>query len=152
MKILVVSDTHGRASYLMEAVDTEKPDAVIHLGDGYKDLRGLGLMYPDIGVYSVGGNCDFSVELPKYLVFVTHGVKIFMTHGHTYRVKSSLWELIRAAKSQKADVVLYGHTHTADMEEREGMTVINPGSLGYSGSYGILAVNNGRFSYERRSI
>jgi predicted phosphodiesterase len=38
------------------------------------------------------------------------------------------------------------------MEEREGMTVINPGSLGYSGSYGILAVNNGRFSYERRSI
>jgi putative phosphoesterase len=128
------------------------PDAVFHLGDGYKDLRGLGLMYPDIGVYAVGGNCDFHCDMPAFKVADIQGVRIFMTHGHTYKVKNGLHLLTAAARSFDSDIVLFGHTHTEYCEVRQGMTVINPGSIGYSGSYGILTITNGKASYESREL
>ena len=148
MRALVVSDSHGRANDIMDAVDIVQPDVVFHLGDGYKDLRGLGLMYPDIEVYAVGGNCDFSVDAPSYRVVDIKGVRIFMTHGHVYKVKNGLGLLVNAAKRFDADIVLYGHTHIADVDYRDGMTLINPGSLGYSGSYGVLTIENGEADYE----
>ena len=147
MKALIVSDSHGRANDLMDAVDIVKPDAVFHLGDGYKDLRGLGLMYPDVEVYAVGGNCDFSVDVPAFRVVDIEGVRIFMAHGHTYKVKYGLYLLKSAAKSYKADIAFYGHTHIANYDDHDGITVINPGSIGYSGSYGVLNINRGNFTF-----
>ena len=34
MKILVVSDTHGKSENLRDAIEIEKPDIIYHLGDG----------------------------------------------------------------------------------------------------------------------
>ena len=34
MKILVVSDTHGRSENLRDAIHIENPDRIYHLGDG----------------------------------------------------------------------------------------------------------------------
>ena len=33
MKILLVSDTHGKDYYLEEALEIEKPDFLCHMGD-----------------------------------------------------------------------------------------------------------------------
>ena len=37
--------------------------------------------------------------------------------------------LLRAAKAENCDIVLYGHTHAAHIEYREGRHLLNPGSL-----------------------
>lgn len=149
MKILVISDSHGRAAAVMEAVELEKPDALIHLGDGNKDLRGVRLMYPDMEVYAVAGNCDFYSNESDLLVTDIQGVRLFLTHGHMYSVKQTLKYLLSAAADSGARIALYGHTHEEHFEKRKGITVINPGSLGYGGTYGILTIDNGKFSYEQ---
>ena len=44
MKILLVSDTHGKDYYLEEALEIEKPDFLCHMGDleGSEDyIRGI---------------------------------------------------------------------------------------------------------------
>ncbi len=149
MKILVVSDSHGHAEPLMEAIEQEQPDALIHLGDGNRDLRGIRLMYPDLEVYAVAGNCDFYCDESDLLVTDIGGVRIFMTHGHMFGVKQTLSGLVSAAKDHGAKIAMYGHTHKENYETRRGVTVINPGSIGFSGTYGILTVNGGKFSYEQ---
>lgn len=148
MHALIISDSHGRANDVMKAVELTKPDAVFHLGDGRNDCRGFGLLYSDIELFCVSGNCDFSGHLEASRIVNIEGVRIFMTHGHPFKVKLGLQPLVNYAKKYKADVVLYGHTHVRDHDIHDGMIVINPGSLGYSGTYGVLTIVNGEVSYE----
>jgi putative phosphoesterase len=69
------------------------------------------------------------------------GKKIFITHGHMYNVKSTLYELANEAISQKADIVLFGHTHNRYSEYRDEIHFLNPGSLhGYGASYGFVDI------------
>ena len=42
MKILVLSDSHGNISNMEEAVEWEKPDMSLHLGDCCWDAARLG--------------------------------------------------------------------------------------------------------------
>lgn len=42
-----------------------------------------------------------------------------------------LERLIEEAKLRKADIAFYGHTHRPLIELRDGIMVINPGSLSY---------------------
>jgi putative phosphoesterase len=46
-----------------------------------------------------------------------------------HSVKSGLGRLIEKAKSVKADLVLYGHTHVSKTEYVDGIYFVNPGSL-----------------------
>ena len=41
------------------AVRAEKPDLVIHLGDGEGDLYRLEQSFPGLGIENVAGNCDW---------------------------------------------------------------------------------------------
>ena len=149
MKALIISDSHGRANDVMDAVEQVNPDVVFHLGDGANDLRGFGLLYPDVTLYQVGGNCDYSSNMELVRQVNLQGIRILMTHGHIFKVKQSIEKLVKEAKGRNADVVLYGHTHTSFFEERDGLMIINPGSIGYSGRYGVLTVDNGKVSYEK---
>ena len=54
---------------------------------------------------------------------------IFITHGHGYGVKSSCDPLVKAALAQGADVALFGHTHEALSTQRDGIFLVNPGSV-----------------------
>ena len=40
MKLLVLSDSHKRMQYMYQAVEREKPDLIIHLGDHDRDASG----------------------------------------------------------------------------------------------------------------
>ena len=72
-------------------------------------------------------------------------MKILMTHGHRYGVKSGYGTALAAAKSMGAQVVLFGHTHIPFMEEREGILMLNPGSLrNPDREYAILEIENGK--------
>ena len=44
-------------------------------------------------------------------------------------MKHGLEEIEAAGREKEADIVLYGHTHTALQEYREGLWLLNPGSV-----------------------
>lgn len=141
MRILVVSDSHGNDGLLFRAHQQAGPvDAVIHTGDGEEDARFLEETL-DIPVLRVAGNCDHGSPAPRELQVVLAGRRILIVHGDRYQVKSGLEQLMNHARQVNAEVILFGHTHLALAEQRDGIQLLNPGTLGERApflSYGIL--------------
>jgi putative phosphoesterase len=143
-KIAVFSDTHGRGRGMTDAVMANRPDAVIHCGDGCRDTRAIETEFPDIPVYGVAGNCDYEPALPLARTIELNGVRIYIAHGHTLGVRyGNLDRLAYAAEEAGAQIALYGHTHRAKYDTVGNVAVINPGSAGMGGSptWGILEIN-----------
>lgn len=131
LKILIVSDTHGRSENLEKVIEMTKPfDALIHLGDveGQEDY--IRQLVP-CAVHMVSGNNDFFSMLPRELEFELGGCKVLITHGHYYYVSLNTEELRRQARTRGKDIVMFGHTHKPYLDVQEGLTVLNPGSLSY---------------------
>ena len=130
MKVLVFSDSHG-AIHGMEDALALHPDAghVLFLGDGVRAAEELAYLYPERQFHLLAGNCDFSSQQPSEALWVLNGVRIFACHGHTLRVKYGLEPAIRRARDEKAQVLLFGHTHEAYSEYRDGLYILNPGSI-----------------------
>ena len=140
MKLLVVSDSHGVTAPMLEWTARHRPDAVLHLGDHAADAEVLRAAYPTVPVYAVRGNCD-GAGAPESRTLLLGGVRIFLTHGHRYRVKLGTDILAYAALEQEAAVALYGHTHCQSDEVRGGVRLINPGAA--DARYALLTVENG---------
>ncbi len=134
MRILVVSDTHGRWGALYNVIKAQ-PTAgtIIHLGDGSDDLERIRHEFPDRTMAGVAGNCDFFSGSGLRLsdMISAEGRNIFFTHGHNYRVKTGLTLVEQAARSRGADICLFGHTHEPLTDYRNGLYIMNPGSLGH---------------------
>ena len=147
MKILVMSDSHGSKNNMLDVVALESPDWILHLGDNDRDCDDIELIYPDIPLRSVKGNCDrFSAGL-DIDEFVLEGKRFFMTHGHMYGVKSGKARITYEAKNRGADILLFGHTHIPHHSTADNLIVINPGSIGAGGkSYAVLELENGEAS------
>lgn len=156
MKICVFSDSHGYAGNMMTAIELEKPDLCFFLGDGERDIARVIEEYPDLPVYAVSGNCDFRTDLSSSLFCEVGGVKIFATHGHLSRVKYEydLETLTSQAVEAGADIALFGHTHSQQLCESRGVTLLNPGSIGrgYYPSYAVLTIENGRYMTDLKTI
>ncbi len=144
MRILVVSDTHGDFYSLKKAIDQQKTaEVVIHCGDSKDELDEIKMCYPDKAFYCVKGNCDLGSTLPMVETITLENKKILITHGHMYNVKLSLYPLCCAAREEKADIVLFGHTHNAISEYDDGLYILNPGSLnGYFASYAFIDITD----------
>lgn len=142
MRILVVSDTHGQAINLRQVLLSQpKAEVVIHLGDGENDLAMLKPHFADKTFLQVRGNCDWGSSLPESATFSVGDKKIFYTHGHNYGVKSGLYTVVCAAREQKADILLFGHTHTAITDYDDGLHIMNPGALsGFKPSHGTIDI------------
>ena len=139
--LLVAADTHGRDDLLREAARRAKPDMLLFLGDG---LRDLGALPDDLPVRAVRGNCDwFSADdAPLTRIERVCGYLLYLTHGHAQGVKAGLDAAVAAAAAAGADVLLHGHTHVPRelhlaAGETVGGTVLQkpllilcPGSLG----------------------
>ncbi len=143
MRILVVSDTHGNENSLRQVLH-EQPGAalVIHLGDGAREASLVAGEIPQITLKQVCGNCDwgYSRQLPESSHEMIQGRRIFYTHGHQYGVKLGLGRLVRAALERKADIVLFGHTHMPLIDNKDGLYIVNPGSLTYKDTYATLDI------------
>ena len=147
MKILILSDSHGRKNLMLDAIDAEEPELIIHLGDYDKDCAEIGALFPQIPLRSVRGNCDYSSSGPDRDEFVLEGKRFYMTHGHLHSVKTGLSSLIAYAGSRNIDIALFGHTHIPHYSVTDGVTLINPGSIGIpSTTYAVLDIQNGVFS------
>lgn len=143
LKILVMSDSHAGLRFMRAALASVKPNAVVHLGDYYDDGQALAEENPHLPFHIVGGNCDRyrgSGLYREMLCYSVCGVKLYMTHGHNHHVKSGIGGLLRDARKENAQAVLYGHTHIPYCrQEEDGLWVLNPGSCGSDGgSVGLI--------------
>lgn len=131
MKILVVSDTHGRDRELETTVEREAPfDKLIHCGD----VEGREIFIEalaDCPCCIVAGNNDFFCDLPREQEITIGGKKALVTHGHYYGVSIDLSGIADEARSRGCEIVFFGHTHKPVVAQKNGVLVINPGSLAY---------------------
>ena len=156
MKLCVFSDSHGNAGNMIAAIERERPALCFFLGDGERDLDTVRERFPALPFYAVRGNCDGRSKLSASLVCAVGGVRIFACHGHRYDVKyeSVPESLLSAAKEAGADAALFGHTHRAYLARRDGVTLLNPGSIGRGEKpcYGVLLPEGGVLRAELKTL
>lgn len=139
MRLLVVSDSHSNAYNLRNAVLRQpNADMIIHLGDGQSEYESVILGGDKESVF-VRGNCDYNSKYPALRILEVGGKRVMCTHGYAYHVKYGLLTLSLAAKEQKADIVLFGHTHQPLELYEDGIYYLNPGSVS-SGTYGYVDI------------
>ena len=137
---------------MLDAIWEESPDAVLHLGGHASDCERIIQTFPRIYLRAVRGNCDFGEAELDRDEFVLGGKRFFMTHGNLYGVKMGLDSLVNTAMCAEADIVLFGHTHIPFYDEYGELYIINPGSVGYDGDYGVIEIDNDRIEYTQKNI
>ncbi|MGC2183636.1 MAG: metallophosphoesterase family protein [Terriglobales bacterium] len=142
----VISDTHGllRPEALAALCGS---DHIIHAGDiGDPDiLKQLAEIAP---VTAIRGNVDrdsWARKIPPTNVLEVSGVSIYILHN--------LNELDLKPAAGGFGVVVYGHSHVAAQEMKNGVLYFNPGSAGprrfrLPVTVGRLKVKNGKVSGE----
>ena len=163
MKIMVLSDSHGKIDLMADVVLKHAGDSagdsvgntakgiehVFFLGDYISDCTKLiERLKPHklkLSYHMVPGNCDYYSSEPLELLLDFKGKKFWLLHGHKYDVKHDYSSLIHAAISKGADVCLFGHSHVPLQFEKNGILFLNPGSIsqprGTLGkSYAILEI------------
>ena len=172
MKITIFSDSHGDVKTMCGAVEREKPNMIIYLGDGIADAEQLNEKYPDIEMLKVLGNMDSDKEDEEWIkVAEICGKRFILTHGHTFitefkngsqtdenRIKSRI-EMLKCISDYDADILLHGHTHepyinrTQLTPEKTGW-IMNPGSIRrkdgiFNPVYGVLYFDeSGTFQWQ----
>ncbi|MFP4680608.1 MAG: metallophosphoesterase family protein [Chitinispirillaceae bacterium] len=119
----VVSDTHGLFRPELESL-LKGADLIIHAGDvGSTSVFGqLEMIAP---VKAVRGNTDRMpplVDFPETEIVQAGDTLIYLLHD------ISRLDLDPSAASM--DVVVYGHSHKAHIEKKNGVLYFNPGSAG----------------------
>lgn len=128
MKIGVISDTHRMNCFIDKVIPYLKEcDLIIHAGDNFVDSKYIHKM-TNVGMMAVRGNCDFE-NVEEELEFEVENKNIFVCHGDRYGVKYGLEQLQKKAKEVDADIVIFGHTHTPLIKEKDNIIYINPGSV-----------------------
>jgi len=162
MNIMFLADLHGSVYYTNEVLRIFKESAADYLwilGDilysgGWAEPRDYNsretarlLNQNATQIMAVRGNCDCDADIntlsfpagATYSYIVLGGRRFFLTHGHLHN-DSNISYL------KKGDVFLYGHTHRIQAENKDGVFVVNPGSISLPKgsshhSYGLLQNN-----------
>jgi uncharacterized protein len=142
----VISDTHGLLR--PEALAALRgSDYIIHAGDigDSAILRELGKIAP---VTAIRGNVDregWAKKIPATNVLEVGDISIYVLHN--------LAELDLKPEAAGFAAVVYGHSHVAKQETRNGVLYFNPGSAGprrfrLPVTIGRLKVKDGKVSGE----
>lgn len=166
MKLMFLSDVHGSLYWLnraLEKVSEERPDQIVMLGDflyhgprnplpeGYNPGQVAEVLNENKQrIIAVRGNCDSEVDqmlisfpiMADYAMLYHEGRRIYVTHGHGFSMD-------HLPPLMENDIFIQGHTHVPVAEYRDGIFLLNPGSIAlpknnYPNSYGIM--ENGAFA------
>lgn len=143
MKILVMSDSHGRDDKMEKIISLHpRCDLYVFLGDGIRDAERVfeKLSLPS---FIAAGNCDWSSH--GHVAEATldlDGVKAVCCHGHTFGVKSGLGAYAEHAKQKGASLALFGHTHKQLEINLDGVVMFNPGAV-CDGCFGLIYIEKG---------
>lgn len=168
MKIMVISDIHGKVPALETALQIYKKneferlfilgDILYHgprnpLPEGYHPAAIVDLLNPlKHEILATRGNCDSEVDqmlldfpiMGDYSLFMQSSRRFVLTHGHL--------DTSRVPSLQPGDVRLSGHTHLPVLEMNDEVCFFNPGSIslpkgGNPPSYGVI--DNETFSIKQ---
>lgn len=135
MRVLVISDSHipQRAQDLPPEVweAARQADAILHAGD-LTDLwvyRALQRFAPTHGVCGNVDPPETTAVLPQRQVLELGGVRVGLTHGHLGHGASTPERALSAFAGAPVRVVVFGHSHQPLVEERDGVLLLNPGSV-----------------------
>ena len=144
-RILVFSDTHNNIRFCEDIINKIPSDLIIHAGDYTDDAAQLKRRFPDRELIYVRGNCDMFSYARDEEVTEVGGVRLFIAHGHRHRVKyeHDYHTLALAAKNNGCAAAVFGHTHVAFCDRLDGVLLLNPGSAKYTGTYGIIEIEDG---------
>ncbi len=134
-RLIVISDTHSLPHpRAFELINSLQPDAILHAGDvgEYSVIDTFSEICP---VYAVRGNIDTSsMALPDFLLFNIFSkeqllLRILTLHVGIYghRLRS---EVTLMARTEKASLVVCGHSHIPFIGSHHGIAMFNPGSIG----------------------
>ena len=117
-RVLVVSDTHGKADLTAIASLAREADLLVHLGDGFADGQRLAAMQPT-PIVQVTGNHDMPLTLVPEKVIHLQGWPILLVHGHQHGVKQGPERLSLHARERDCRLALHGHLHRR-LHDRSG--------------------------------
>ena len=144
---MIFSDTHGDINRCLDIIEkADSVSAIFHAGDYTGDAEDLESIYPNIPIYYVKGNNDYFSKAPSHMLVTIDGVKIFITHGHEQNVKYEyeFMTLRKAAEKYDPDLIIFGHTHIPYTDYKGKATLLNPGSIRYTGTYAEAEIENGK--------
>ncbi len=126
MRVIVFSDSHGNTDGMKRALERERAELIIHLGDVSADASYVAQLFSK-PLISVAGNCDMFPNVPYVTVTEIDGVYVYICHGHT--LYDDEREVAREAKANGCSLAFFGHTHVPTDTVIDGVRVINPGSI-----------------------
>jgi len=133
MRVGIISDTHipSRARELPAFVAQAFAgvDLILHAGDisDYSVLQALNAIAP---TEAVAGNIDppgLVESLGQERLLTLAGYRIGLTHGHLGRGRTTPDRAFNTFKD-RADVIVFGHSHQPLQAEKHGVLLLNPGS------------------------
>lgn len=126
MEMIIVSDSHGITEELTMIKERHSNVVTfIHCGDSELEATSPYLS----GYHVVRGNCDYDSMLPLELLLEHEGERVFVTHGHLNRVKTSLMGITYKAREMNATICCFGHSHLLGAEKIDQTLFLNPGSI-----------------------
>ena len=129
MKILIVSDSHGKNYNLEKVIEKVRPiDLMIHLGD-FENNEEYVKSIAQCRVEMVSGNNDYFTGIDKDKIITIGNYTLLLTHGHRYGVNFGTERIKEAAMQYGASIVLFGHTHRPLIDLTSNVWAINPGSI-----------------------
>lgn len=150
MTFLVFSDSHGNLASMKEICQKEPHDKLIFLGDYLRDIQLFGRIYPGEHIFAVAGNNDGFTH-PEEKIIEGGGLHILCCHGHKYHVKNTYGRIHSAAVEKGCSAALFGHTHHQFACLKDGILLLNPGSIGYKNEYALLKIDNGKAEYQLKN-
>jgi putative phosphoesterase len=126
MQIGIISDTHNRLPAEIFTI-FKNVDTILHAGDICEEqvLLDLERIAP---VRAIFGNMDgfpLVSNLKRIEFFTLENSRICMIHA-IRSAKNFAFELLRM--KEKADIVVFGHSHVAEVTKFNDILFINPGS------------------------
>jgi len=158
MLVAVVADTHlPRGTRRLPAACADRiaaADLLLHAGDFVtldvlRELQAIGP--PMAGVHGNVDSAELRRLLPSERVVEAGGARIGLLHDAGAR--TGRLERMRRRFAERADVVVFGHSHLPLHEERDGFQIFNPGSpterrRAPGHSMGLARVDDGRVRFE----
>ena len=128
MRVGIISDTHGllRGEVFARFAGV---DHILHAGDvGPADLLDeLEAIAPVTAVWGNTDGWDVRARVPEIADVALGGVRVVVFHGMQVGSPNAA---LAAAAHPGADLVVFGHSHRAEIQRVGGVLAVNPGSAG----------------------
>ena len=136
----IISDTHGHLPKSISKI-FNNADLIIHAGD-IGDPEIVAALQKIAPTKAVCGNMDmgqWARQLPRNETINIGGKTLYVIHD--------IYHLDINTKARGCHVVIFGHTHKPQVEKREGILYVNPGSAvhpryGYPPSAALLEIKD----------